>query len=185
MSHNWLALYDPHGHVCHPYVCVYIHVYIYIYIYIYTHTNTCLYVYKDVHTDLSHGTRASLTALDQKGKDRPRCPKWHYDISRKPSRSTYLNALELEQKKQTCLKNSKTSHFLYTCHISFNETGRSCAAAEESDSTLKPQNRAAATTQELPSKALLGPLVLSPSSEVTLALECLWEGPPKLRQGHT
>ena len=50
--------------------------------YIHARPNTCVYVYKDVHTDWSHGTRESLTALDQKGKDRPRRPKWQHDISR-------------------------------------------------------------------------------------------------------
>ena len=43
------------------------------YMYIHARPNTCVYVYKDVHTDWSQGTRESLTALDQKGKDPPRC----------------------------------------------------------------------------------------------------------------
>ena len=41
-----------------------------------------VYIYSDVHTDWSRGTRESLTALDQKGKDRLRRPKWQDNISR-------------------------------------------------------------------------------------------------------
>ena len=58
--------------------------YIHIDIFIYrpARPKTCVYVCKDVYTDWSRGTRDSLTALAQKGKDRPRRPKWHHDISR-------------------------------------------------------------------------------------------------------
>ena len=40
-----------------------------------------------------------------------------------------------------CLENSKTSDFLYTFHISFDVSERSCAGAEEPESSLKTQNR--------------------------------------------
>ena len=50
-----------------------------------------VYVYEDVHTVWSHGTRESLTTLDQKGKDRRRRLKFVLVHARHTQPRTHVN----------------------------------------------------------------------------------------------
>ena len=58
------------------------------------------------------------------------------------------------------LENLKTSDFLYNCHISFNVSERSCARAEEPDSSLKTQKRLISCTPATSRSTYLNALAL-------------------------